>query len=80
MAGGKPLFDPAKIKAPALITVGEWDVDTPPYMAQGLLSLMANAPGKRAVILPEGTHDIFMERSRNALLQAVQIFLEEAKP
>jgi pimeloyl-ACP methyl ester carboxylesterase len=80
MAGGKPLFDPAKIKAPALLTVGEWDVDTPPYMAQGLLSLMVNAPGRRAVILPEGTHDIFMERSRNALLRAVQIFLEEAKP
>jgi pimeloyl-ACP methyl ester carboxylesterase len=76
-AAGKPYYDPAKITAPTLLTVAEWDRDTPPYMAQTLLALLVNSPARRIVILPEGTHDIFMERGRNGLLQAVQVFLEE---
>lgn len=81
VAAGKAPFDPAKITMPALLAVGEWDVDTPPYMAQNLLSVMVNAPGRRVLIVPQASHAVFLERSRNALLQAVQIFLEEqAKP
>ncbi len=76
-AAGKPYFDPAKIVSPALLVVAEWDQVAPPYMTQTLLSLLIHSPGRRAVILPEGTHDVFMERNRNGLFQAVQIFLEE---
>jgi pimeloyl-ACP methyl ester carboxylesterase len=76
-SAGKPYYDPARITAPTLLTVAEWDRDTPPYMAQTLLALLVKSPARRIVILPEGTHDIFMERGRNALLQAVQVFLEE---
>jgi len=76
-ADGKPYYDPARITAPTLLVVAEWDQDTPPYMAQTLLPLLTNSQGRRAVILPEGTHNVFMERNRNGLLQAVQIFLEE---
>jgi pimeloyl-ACP methyl ester carboxylesterase len=76
-AAGKPYYDPAKITAPTLLVVAEWDQDTPPYMAQTLLPLLVNSRGRRAVILPEGTHGVFMERNRNGLFQAVQIFLEE---
>jgi pimeloyl-ACP methyl ester carboxylesterase len=74
---GKPWYDPAKITAPTLLVVAEWDHDTPPTMAATLFPLLANSPGKRLVMLGEGTHTIVMERNRGALFQAVQVFLEE---
>ena len=77
-AAGRPFYDPAKITAPTLLVLAEWDQDTPPYMAQTLFPLLTASPGKRLVILGEGTHSIWMERNRGALFQAVQVFLEEA--
>jgi pimeloyl-ACP methyl ester carboxylesterase len=75
---GRPFYDPAKITAPTLLVVSEWDRDTPPALAVALFPLLANSPGKRLVMLAEGTHTIVMERNRGALFQAVQGFLEEA--
>jgi pimeloyl-ACP methyl ester carboxylesterase len=75
--GRTPLYDPARITVPTLLTVGEWDVETPPAMAVALFGLLRNAPGKRMVLLGEGTHSMAMERNRGALFQAVQVFLEE---
>jgi pimeloyl-ACP methyl ester carboxylesterase len=75
---GRPFYDPAKITAPALLVLGEWDQDTPPYMAQTLFPLLTASPGKRLVLLGEGTHGMWLERNRGALFQAVQVFLEEA--
>ncbi|MBK1657158.1 alpha/beta fold hydrolase [Paracraurococcus ruber] len=77
-SAGKPFYDPAKITAPTLLVLGEWDQDTPPYMAQALFPLLTASPGKRLVLLGEGTHGMWMERNRGALFQAVQVFLEEA--
>ena len=74
---GKPAYDPSKITAPTLLVHGEWDNDTPPYMAQTLFPLLVNSPGKRYVQLAEGTHTIVMERNRLALFEAVQSFLDE---
>lgn len=74
---GKPFFDPAKITAPTLLVVAEWDRDTPPALATTLFPLLTASPGKRLVLLGEGTHTIIMERNRGALFQAVQVFLEE---
>ena len=75
---GKPFYDPARITAPVLLVVAEWDRDTPPAMASTLFPLLVGSPGKRLVMLAEGTHSILMERNRGALFQAVQVFLEEA--
>ena len=75
---GKPYYDPAKITVPTLLVLGEWDRDTPPYMAQTLFSLLVNSPGKRLVMLAEGTHTIMMENNRLELFKAVQTFLDEA--
>jgi pimeloyl-ACP methyl ester carboxylesterase len=76
-ASGKPMYDPAQITMPALIAIGEWDKDTPPYMAQAIFPLMVNSPGKRLVVLAEGTHHMMLERNRMALFRAVQTFLDE---
>jgi pimeloyl-ACP methyl ester carboxylesterase len=75
---GKPYYDPAKVTVPTLLVHAEWDRDTPPYMAQTLFPLLVNAPGKRYVALPEGTHTIIMEKNRLMLFEAVQAFLDES--
>ena len=71
-------YDPAKITVPALLVQAEWDRDLPPYMAQTLFPLLVSSPGKRYVMLPEGTHTIIMEKNRRMLFEAVQAFLDEA--
>ena len=75
---GKAYYDPAKVTVPTLLVVAEWDRDTPPYMAQTLFPLLVNAPGKRLVMLAEGTHTIIMEKNRLKLFEAVQSFLDES--
>jgi pimeloyl-ACP methyl ester carboxylesterase len=77
-SAGKPYYDPAKITVPTLLVHAEWDRDTPAYMAQTLFPLLVNAPGKRYVQLPEGTHTIMMEKNRQMLFEAVQAFLDES--
>ncbi len=77
-AAGRPWYDPARITAPALLVLGEWDQETPPAMATALFPLLTASPGKRLVLLGEGSHAMWMERSRGALFQAVQLFLEES--
>ena len=77
-AAGKSTYEPANIKVPTMLVLGEWDRDTPPYMAQTLFPLLVNAPGKRFVMLAEGTLTIIMEKNRTKLFEAVQSFLDEA--
>jgi len=43
-----------------------------------LFPLLVNAPGKRFIMLAEGTHTIMMEKNRLELFRAVQGFLDEA--
>ena len=74
---GKAYYDPAKITVPTLLVQAEWDRDLPPYMAQTLFPLLVNSPGKRYVMLAEGTHTIIMEKNRLQLFEAVQAFLDE---
>lgn len=79
-AVGKPLYDPARITAPTLLVVGEWDRDTPPFMAQAIFPLLTRAAWKRLTVLSEGTHSLVMEGNRMLLFRTVQQFLEEAPP
>ena len=76
----KALYDPAQIQVPTLVTVGELDRDTPPYMAQTLFPLLKRAPWKRLSVLSGGTHTILMESHRMLLFRTVQHFLEEQAP
>lgn len=74
---GRPLYDPARITAPTMIAVGEWDHDTPPAMAQAVFARLGNVPHKRLVTIGEATHTLLMERNRMALFEQVQLFLED---
>ena len=75
-SAGRALYDPARITAPTLITVGEWDRDTPPALGLTLFSLLRNAREKRFTLLGGATHTALMERNRMALFEQVQMFLE----
>ncbi|HLH88254.1 MAG TPA: alpha/beta fold hydrolase [Xanthobacteraceae bacterium] len=78
-SAGKAYYDPAKITAPTLLVQAEWDRDAPPYMAQTLFPLLVNSPGKRYVMLAEGTHTIIMEKNRLELFKTVQSFLDDGR-
>lgn len=74
---GRSPYDPADIRVPTLLIIGEWDQDTPLYMANEVFTRMKNSPDKRYVILGEGTHAIALEKHRLRLIREVQQFLEE---
>ena len=74
---GQSTYDPAEIKVPTLIVVGEWDQDTPLYMAQDVFARMSHSPDKRMLVLGEGTHAMVLEKHRLRLIDAVQRFLAE---
>lgn len=76
-SAGRTTYDAGAIRAPTLLVVGEWDQDTPLYMAQALHEALKNAPRKRLVTLPEATHTVIMEKHRMQLFRAVQQFLDE---
>jgi pimeloyl-ACP methyl ester carboxylesterase len=74
--GDTRYYDPSGIRAPVLLVVGDWDVDTPAYMAQAVLTLLGSRE-KRLVIIGEGTHHLMLERNRTQMFREVQSFLDE---
>ncbi len=74
---GKPVYDPAHIQVPTMLILGEWDADTPPYMAQTLYPLLVNAHPKKLVLLSRGTHGIMNEVERFSLFDEVYRFLSD---
>jgi pimeloyl-ACP methyl ester carboxylesterase len=74
---GRSPYDPANIRVPTMLVIGEWDQDTPLYMAQDVFAKLINSPDKRFVILGEGTHAMVLEKHRMRLIREVQQFLEE---
>ena len=69
-------YDPSAIRSPVLLVVGDWDVDTPAYMAQALLTRLGSSL-KRLVIIGEGTHHLMLERNRVQMFREVQSFLDD---
>lgn len=73
---GRATYEPERIRVPTQLIVGEWDVDTPLYMAQELFSHIQNAPYKRLEILSRGTHSMALELNRMDLYQRTLEFME----
>jgi pimeloyl-ACP methyl ester carboxylesterase len=74
---GRPAYDPAAIRAPTLLVVGEWDVVTPPAMAIALYPRLTGAADRRLVLMSEATHFMALETHRARLFRAVQEFIQE---
>ena len=75
-AAGGATYAPEKIGAPTLLLLGEWDVDTPAYMAQEIFSRLRSASYKRLEILARGTHSMALELNRVDLYRRSRDFLE----
>lgn len=73
---GQPTWDPAAIRCPTLIVIGEWDADTPPAMAQAIFAKLVNARTKQLTLIGRATHTMALESNRDQLFAAVQSFLE----
>ena len=72
-------YDPTQIRVPVLLVLGDWDADTPVYMAQALFARLTQAPTKRYAVIGEGTHTLVLERNRMQLFGVVQQFLDEGR-
>jgi pimeloyl-ACP methyl ester carboxylesterase len=79
-SAGRPYYDPRAIAAATLLVHGEWDQDTPGYMAQSVFALLEKAAWKRLVVIGAGTHTVIMETNRMQLFREVQLFLDEPAP
>lgn len=75
---GRRLYDPSQLRAPTLIIKGDWDVDTPAAMAQGLFASLSGVPYRSYIEIGEGTHMLALEKHRNQLFRAVQSFLDDS--
>ncbi len=75
---GRPLYDPAEIRAPTLLTHAEWDNALPAHMPQALFPKLVNAPYKRYIEFSEGTHYLMLEKNRMQVFREVQLFLDES--
>ena len=69
-------YDPAAITAPILIVRGAWDSLTTDTDAAYLLERFSSQD-KRDVKVPEGTHLMHLEHSREGLFAAAGEFLVE---
>jgi pimeloyl-ACP methyl ester carboxylesterase len=76
---GRRLYDPALLRAPTLIIKGDWDVDTPAAMSQGLFASLSGVPYKSYIEIGEGTHMLMLEKNRSRLFREVQAFLDDAE-
>lgn len=76
---GKPMYDPADIRVPTLLVIGELDADTPLYMAQAIFPLLVNAPTKKFVIIGDASHVMLTEKNRMQLFGEVDLFFAEGR-
>ena len=73
----RPTYDPAAIRAPTLVVVGEWDRETTPEQGRGVFDRLENAADRRYLVIGRATHSMLLENQRVALHNAVEGFLKE---
>lgn len=76
---GRPGYDPAAIRVPALVVVGAADTDTPPALARAVFDRLGSAD-KFFVEIPQGTHFAVFEPARADLFRTIAAFLAAQKP
>jgi pimeloyl-ACP methyl ester carboxylesterase len=79
MSNGEKLWDARKIKPPTLLVRGELDFWSRPIDVETLQTELLNARELQTLILPQGTHFIFLdkpERGRAQMIAAMLIFRE----
>lgn len=75
---GRPLYDPAAITAPTLVTRGTWDVDVRRDMAVDLFDRLTGARSRAYVEVADGTHMMLMEPARRMAFAQIIAFVTTA--
>ncbi|MDA1097344.1 MAG: alpha/beta fold hydrolase [Proteobacteria bacterium] len=76
-ASQTPPYDPAAIRAPTMIVVGEWDRETRPKQGREVFARLYNTAERRYVVIGGATHSMLLENQRGALHRVVDGFLWE---
>jgi len=74
---GRFTYDPAAIRAPTLIVMGEFDAIATLPGAEWLLKSLRRAPQRRLVVIGHGSHTIQYETERTQLYHVMADFLNE---
>lgn len=72
---GAAFYDPAAITVPTLLIRGGWDTFPSDAHFKALFGQLTQAPYKKYVVVPDGTHVMHLERSRHRLYDEVLRFL-----
>jgi len=72
---GADWYDPALIRSPVLIIVGDLDVETTPAQGQRLFDRLTGAQTKQITVIGQGTHSLLLEKNRHQLHAGVSSFL-----
>lgn len=72
---GRPTWDPAAVRCPTLVVVGEWDHETTPAQGRELFARLTAADTRRFVMIGGATHLMLLERQRQQLYEVVTGFL-----
>ena len=70
-----PTYDPALIRAPTLVVMGEWDQETTPAQGLQVFARLTGTNTRRLVILGAATHLMLLEEQRQQLYAVVNDFL-----
>lgn len=73
------IYNSTKLNMPVLVIRAEWDADLNVDMALGYFKNLTQVPYKKFIQIPEGTHQVLLEKNRMALFREVQHFLTEEK-
>jgi pimeloyl-ACP methyl ester carboxylesterase len=74
-AVGKPFYEPADIRVPLLMILGEWDIDVPPELGLAYFKRATNTPYKRLLTLGEATHMLVLETNRKKAFDELAVFM-----
>lgn len=74
---GKPTYDPARIQAPTLVVVGEWDMETTIEQGWDVYQRLTGAAQRRYTVIGQGTHTLLLENHRHDLYRTVEEFLRQ---
>jgi pimeloyl-ACP methyl ester carboxylesterase len=77
---GRPTYDPARIRCPTLVVVGEWDRETTPAQGRALFEHLTGSARRRYTVIGCGSHSLLLEEQRHELYHVVAGFLADPQP
>ncbi|WP_417513398.1 alpha/beta hydrolase [Minwuia sp.] len=70
-----PTYDPAAIRCPTQVVVGEWDHETTPEQGRAVFDRLTGTDTRRYTVIGGGTHSLLLENQRHQLYEVTRSFL-----